>query len=136
MKKILNIVPILALFLIFVGGCDAKEAGSLKTITNPYIAHYECTEAYFGDENLLDKYDYIEIILINTSKMDIAIKPKDGEKQIYSGAYSYDKDTNELSADFGILGYRFRQTTKIGHGKFTITKTIGNRQLIMNFEVK
>lgn len=138
MKKfILIITAILTLILLSLpSSCNVQETGSLKSITHPYIAHYECTDARLGNLNLLEKYDYIEIILVNKEDIEIVLKPKNGDKQILKSKYTFDNETHELSSDIGILGYRFKQSTKIEKGKFTISKEIGGKQLIMNFICK
>ena len=135
-RKLLLIAALCSLLLLLLPACDAREAGSLKSLTRPYIAQYECTEATLGDENLFDTYEYIEIILVNKEEMQLIYKPKNGDRKIVSTTYELDPKTRELSADIGIFGYKFKQTVIIENGKFTVTKAIGKKQLIMNFQVK
>ncbi len=125
-----------SMFLLILSACDAREAGSLKSITRPYIAHYECTEATLGGENLLDKFEYIEIVLVDKEEMQLIYKPKDGKKSKIKSNYIFNLETRELTADIGIYGYRFRESTIVENGKFTVTKTIGEKQLIMKFKTK
>lgn len=127
---------IFALLLTVFPACDAREAGSLKALTKPYIAQYECTEAKLGDEDLLEKFEYITIVLEDKQTLKLIYKPKDGEKHVMESTYSLDTETRELTADLWILGYKFRQSTTVKNGKFTITKKIGDKQLIMNFKSK
>ena len=135
-RKLLLTAITFLLILLLVPACEAKQMGSLKSLTRPYIAEYECTSATLGDENLLDKFDYILLNLTNKDVLEIIYKPKDGDKKIIETKYSLDAETRELTAEIGILGYNFRQTTKIEKGKFTISKAIGSKQLIMNFKAK
>ena len=127
---------IFALLLTVFPACDAREAGSLKALTKPYIAQYECTEAKLGDEDLLEKFEYITIVLEDKQTLKLIYKPKDGEKHVMESTYSLDTETRELTADLWILGYKFRQSTTVKNGKFTTTKKIGDKQLIMNFKSK
>lgn len=127
---------IFALLLTVFPACDAREAGSLKALTKPYIAQYECTEAKLGDEDLLEKFEYITIVLEDKQTLKLIYKPKDGEKHVAESTYSLDTETRELTADLWILGYKFRQSTTVKNGKFTITKKIGDKQLVMNFKSK
>ncbi len=124
------------MFLLILSACDAREAGSLKSITRPYIAHYECTEATLGGEDLLDKFEYIEIVLVDKEEMQLIYKPKEGKKSKIKSNYSFNLETRELTADIGIYGYRFRESTIVENGKFTVTKTIGEKQLILKFKTK
>lgn len=127
---------IFALLITVFPACDAREAGSLKTLTKPYIAQYECTEAKLGDEDLLEKFEYITIVLEDKQTLKLIYKPKDGEKHVAESTYSLDTETRELTADLWILGYKFQQSTTVKNGKFTITQKIGDKQLIMNFKSK
>lgn len=130
------IAAICSILLLLLPACDVRNAGSLKSLTRPYIAQYECTEATLGGENLFDTYEYIEIILVNKEEMQLIYKPKNGEKHTVEGTYTFNMDTRELTADIGILGYKFRESAKVEHGKFTISKAIGAKQLVMKFKAK
>lgn len=142
-KKILYITVILCLLLLLTPACSSSQAsatsdksGSLKSITKPYIGEYECVEARFGDKDLLEKYDYIIISLVDDKKMEVSFKPKDGKKKTFEGAYEVNPETREFTGEVGILGVRFRESTKIENGKFTVTKLIFSMPLIMNFKMK
>ncbi len=136
-KKFFIVLATFCLILpLVVCACDAREAGSLKSITRPYIAQYECTEATLGEDNILDKFEYINVILVNKDTMQVIFKPKNGKKQISKAKYNFNADTRELTADIGIYGYKFKQSTIVEKGKFTISKAIGQKQLIMKFKAK
>ena len=103
-KKFIVLSAIIcALLLILLPACDAQNAGSLKSITRPYIAQYECTEATFGGDNILDKFDYIEVNLLDKEKIQLIFKIKNSEKRVTDGKYTFDPKTHELSADIGVL---------------------------------
>lgn len=120
--------------LILLPACDIKNAGPLKSITHPYIAQYECVEATLGEEDLLKKFDFIKITLLNKENMELCYKPKDGESKTIKSNYTFDYKTRKLTAEVGILGYTFKQSTVIEKGRFTISKPIGSKQLIMKFK--
>lgn len=128
-----------AVSLAFLPACSAMqnpEYSSLKSLSRPYIAQYECTEARLGDTNLLQSFDYIKIIFINAKEFEIAYKPAGGEKKIYSGNYSADPSSHEIVADITVLGHKFKEKTKIENGKIAVRKTVGNKELYLLFEVK
>lgn len=135
-RKLLLIAALCSLLLLLLPACDVREAGSLKSLTRPYIAQYGCTEATIGGENLFDTYEYIEIILVNKEEMQLIYKPKNGQKHTVEGTYTFNTDTRELTADIGILGYKFRESATVERGRFTISKSIGKKQLIMKFKSK
>lgn len=142
-KKILYLTVLLCLLLLLLPACSSAQAsatsdksGSLKSITKPYIGEYECVEARFGEQDLLEKYDFIIISLIDDEKMEVSFKPKDGKKKTFEGAYEVNPETREFTGEVGILGVRFKESTKIENGKFTITKLIFSMPLILNFKMK
>ncbi len=114
----------------------SDKSGSLKSITKPYIGEYECVEARLGNTDLLEKYEFITISLLDDKKLEVSFKPKNGNKKSFEGAYEVDPDTREFSGEIGILGVKFREKTKIENGKFTLTKLIFKMPLIMNFKMK
>lgn len=106
---------------------------SVRALTKPYINTYECTTARLGDEDLLEKFDYIKITLLNDEELEISFKKKDGKKKAYVCGYTFNEDTHVLCAEIGILGFRFKQETKIERGKFTLCMPILGKTLFMNF---
>ncbi len=133
-KRFIFLVVICTLLLTILPACDIKNAGSLKSITNPHIAQYECVEATLGENNLMEKFDYIKITLVDKENLELNYKQKDGESKTLKSKYTFDVQTHTLTAEIGLLGYSFRQSTVIEKGKFTITKPIGGKQLIMKFK--
>ena len=123
-------------FAALLCACEVQKMSSLKDLTMPYIAMYECTEARLDDEDYLEKFDYIRITLINKSDMEICFKPKDGDKRSTKGTYTYDKETHELQANIGILWVNYSEKTKIEKGSFVIKRSFGHKQLYMKFEMK
>ena len=134
MKKRIILLIFTCTLLTFLCGCDVKNAGPLKSMTRPYIAQYECVEATLGGEDLLNKFDYIKITLVNKDNMEFNYKQKDGENKILETKYNYDLSSRTLTAEIGLLGYSFNQSTVVEKGKFTISKSIGGKQLIMKFK--
>lgn len=138
-KKILFITVILSLLILLLPACSTVQAsasGSLKSITKPYIGEYECVEARLGETNLLEKYDFINISLLDGKKMEVSFKSKNGNKKTFKGAYEVNEDTREFTGEVGILGVKFKEGTKIENGKFTVKKVIFSKPLIMNFKMK
>lgn len=135
-KKLFVLAAVCTLLLTALPSCDAREAGSLKSLSKPYIAQYECYEAKFGEEDLLSKFDYIEINLVDKENLELIFKKTDGEKQKFESTYAFDDKTHELSAEIWALGFRFKEAVKIERGRFTVSKPIGSRQLVMKFKVK
>lgn len=109
---------------------------SLKDITHPYINTYECTAASLGKEDLLEDYEYFRITFLDDKELEVSFKRNKGKKHTYKCEYVYNDKTDEFSAEIGILGFKFKQTTKIRNGKFTISMPVLGKPLLMNFAVK
>lgn len=139
-RKIFLTAVIAALSLSILSACNAMQPdspdSSLKSISRPYIAQYECTQAKLGDTDLLKSFEYIKIIFLNTKEFELTYKPVDGEKKIFNGNYSLDPASRELEADIGVLGHRFKEKTKVENGKFSVRKTLGGKELYVLFEAK
>ena len=106
---------------------------SVKSLTKPYITTYDCTFARFGNEDLLEKYEYLKITFLDDKQLEVSYKRKDGKKKVHVCDYEYDDETQLIEAEVGILGFKFKQSTKIENGKFTISMPILGKPLVMNF---
>ncbi|MDE6505051.1 MAG: hypothetical protein K2L42_04195 [Clostridia bacterium] len=135
-RKLPFIAIVFILILCMLPACEISASGSLKSLTKPYIAEYVCTDARLGEENLLDKYEFIKITLLDSKELEVSFKPKGGEKRAFKGNYSVDGETREFTGKIGIFGVTFKETAKIENGKFTITKNILSKTLVMKFEMK
>ena len=139
-KRVLFVTLILCMLLLLLPACSSMQAsgtsGSLKSITKPYIGEYECVEARLGETDLLEKYEYITISLLDDKKMEVSYKPKNGNKKTFEGAYKVNEETREFTGEVGILGVKFNESTKIMNGKFTLKKLIFSMPLIMHFKMK
>lgn len=135
-KKLSLLIFVLCAVLLLLPACDMEEKGSIKAITKPYIAEYECVEAKLGTEDLLKRYDYIYITLANATEMEVSFKPKNGKRSTFKGSYSVDPKTRELTGETGIWGLKFKESVTVKNGEFTIEKNICYQPLYMKFKVK
>lgn len=135
-RKILILLTLLALVLTLLPACEVKADSSIKSISRPYIAQYECVQARYGNKNLLEEYDYIKITLLNKEELEVSFKPKDGEKKSAKCNYTLDPETRILQAEIGILGFKFKESVEVVNGKIVIVKNIGPAALVVVFEAK
>jgi len=129
-------IPIFLTFIIcsfLLCAFTFRADSSVRELTKPYINTYECTDARLGEEDLLEKFDYIKITILDDEELEVSFKKKEGKKKAYVCGYTYDENTKVLCAEIGILGFRFRQQTKIEHGKFSLCMPILGKTLFMNF---
>lgn len=136
-RKILPLLLILLCTLLILPACSGIDANaSIKSITCPYIAQYECVEARYGDINFLKDYEFIRITLVDAEEMEFSFKPKGGEEKRAIGTYKIDPKTRELEGEIGILGYSYKEKVIVKKGQFSISKILGDKELFMKFETK
>lgn len=135
-KKICSLILIICALLIVFPACGMSADSSLKSLTKPYITEYECIDAHLGKDDLLKKYDYIKICLLNEREMQVVMKPSNGKMSAHKGTYTYDEQTHALAGEAGILGFKFKVAVILENGKFTITKNFLGLPLIMKFKAK
>ncbi len=136
-KKFYFIFIVAAISCIMLCAFTFDKSSSLKSLTHPYINTYECTAARLGNDDLLEHYEYFKITFLDEKELEVSFKRKNGGKRhAYTCNYVYDEKTTNFSAELGILGFKFRQTTKIKDGKFTISMPVLGKPLLMNFAVK
>ena len=132
--RIIKTVLLLPLLCLFLCAFTIDESSSLKSLTKPYITTYECTAARLGNENIMEKYEYIRITFLDEEQLEVSLKRKNGRKNSYTCPYTYDEKTKRFNAELGIWGFRFKQDAKIENGKFTLCMPILGRTLLMNFQ--
>ena len=133
-KKVFAIVFVACALCLSLCAFTVDTNSSLKSLTHPYINTYECTQATLGKEDLLEKYEYFRITFLDKKELEISYKKKNGARRAIKCPYTFDDKTKILQAEFGVLCFKFRQSTMIENGKFTVTMPILGRQLIMNFK--
>lgn len=135
-KKIIFLTLAAVVLSLLFCAFEIDKNSSLKNLTHPYINTYECTQARLGEKDFLSDFDYIRIVLQDQKKLEVSFKRKKGSPHRYQSTYQVDDETGELSAEIGILGFKYRQSAKIEGGKFTLSLPILQKQLIMNFAAK
>ena len=135
-RKISLLTVLLCAVLLLFPACGIDMQASIKTITKPYIAEYECVEARLGNENLLEKYEYFYITLVNSEELEISFREKDGKRTLLKGTYTIDPKTRELTGETGVIGFKFKETVTVKNGEFVIEKNLGPFPLYMKFKVK
>lgn len=135
MKKYITAcaVPVAAACALFCS-CTTDAESSLKELTHPYIARYECTMLNYGGVEMYDRFDYIRITLEDRDEMLAEYKLKGGKPHEYRCGYTYDQKTGEFYADCGAAGFMPKQPIIIENGSFTISFPVAGRQLTMRFE--
>lgn len=139
-RRLFIVIAIIALCLCILPACEMDTENfarsSVKAISKPYIAQYECVEARFGEDNFLDYYDYIKVVLLNGTEIELLYKLKGGDKKSVIGSYTLNTKTREINAEIGILGYKFKEKVKVEKGGFIISHTLLKKELYMKFQTE
>ena len=132
-KRITIFILLLAAFCVTFAACGFDADSSLKDVTSPYITRYGCVEARYGGEDILQQFDYIRITLLDEENMELAYKFKGESKKSRVIKYTFDKESRQLNAEGGFLGVKFKQPVVVDNGEFTVSLTVGVKQLILRF---
>lgn len=132
-KKIFALLLLAACTCLCLCAFQFDKNSSVKTLTKPYIATYDCIYAQLGNEDLLEKYDYLKITFLNDKELEVSFKRKKGKRHAYTCEYFHNDQTGAIKAEVGILGFKFRQETVIKNGRFNINMPILGKQLSMTF---
>lgn len=114
-RKLFLVCVVLSLLLLVFPACEMDAKGSVKSLTKPYIGEYECVEGHMGETDLLEKYEFIKITLIDDKKMEINFKPKNGTQHSFEGEYSVDGETREFTVK--------QESSAINSKKKSLSKT-------------
>ena len=111
------------------------KTSALTDITKPYLGEYECEQAYFGKEDVLDNFDFIRLELKEDGTFTLYYCEENGKKQTQDGKYTYDKESETLSMTVGKWGI-FKRKFPLDHGEITINMRIGMKNLQLKFRQK
>ena len=79
--KSIKIVLLLPLLCLLLCAFTIDESTSIKSLTKPYITTYECTAARLGNEDIMEKYEYIKITFLDDKELEVSLKRKKGKKK-------------------------------------------------------
>ena len=124
------LVGMLTLFLSVSAHLDG-----LKDITQPHLGEYKCESAVYGEEDMLQRFSYIVIELVDGENFVLRYEDANGNKGEQSGKYKYDrqKGTIRFYQDGKIL---LKRDFTLKKGKLFIGLPIGNKNLRVTFQQK
>ena len=135
-KKFLLLISLVCLLLTLLPACEINTEGSIKSITHPYINEYDCSEARLGEEDILEKYDFIKVSILDDKELEVKYKLKNEETRSFKCDYKMNEETRELTAEKGFFGMKIGEKVKIENGQFEVLRKIGDKTLYMKFQTK
>lgn len=117
-------------------GCEVNEMSSLREFSRAYLGEYECVEATLAGRDLLGLCRFVHLTLGKDGTFTVSAKSKTGISAKKTGGYEYDLETEELifTAEHG--GKRYEKRVPLVKGAFTVTHSLGGRELVLKFRVK
>ena len=101
-KRLFLFLPLLLCLLLFAS-CDVEKMGSLPELSKPYLGVYACETLTLGGEDVLDKFEKIELELEYDGTFELTYLDLNGVEGSYSGEYSLSPEdgTITMSVDAG-----------------------------------
>lgn len=135
MKKLKIKSSLLAGAGVLLFSFSSVKTGELTDITKPYLGVYDCTQAQFGEENLLDTFDDLKLELKGKGEYVLYYKESGKKAKRIKGKYRYDKDSESITLCLP-NGPCIRRNFPLQKGVLTITVPYKNNTLHLQFEQK
>lgn len=134
MKKTIRLrsIAILPFLLALI---NVASLTGLKEVSKPYLGTYECEYLRIGEENILDKFDYVRFELNPKGIYKIEFKDKNGVKGVYRGHYSFDEKNDLIVIDENIFGKRVSKSFSARSGEITTNVLYGDTLLSIKFKI-
>ena len=126
------LVGILSLFLAF----SPMRSGGLKDITKPYLGEYQCKNATYGKQDILEGFSYVIIELKADETFVLRYADKEGKKKgEEKGTYVYDEKKETISFKLDKKS-DWKREFPLKKGEIVISLKMGNKPLVLTFEQK
>ena len=97
MRKIICTL-VLCVLTLLLGGCTkAEEMGSLSDFSRPYAGEYICKKLQLGEEDYIEKFDYIKLKLSQSGAFQLSYQTEEGLKEQFSGKYAVSEEGDEIT---------------------------------------
>ena len=128
MRKILLLASAcLSLFLL--GGCDVSEMGSLPELSKPYVGVYECEELTLGGEEMLEKFEKIQLELEYKGDFTLSFLTLEGMKGEYEGEYEVLIEDEEIKLSMTSEGAEKHFFFRMEKGEILFDYNLGGKLL-------
>lgn len=125
------LAAVCVLLALFPWFRDVKNQ-NLTDITQPYLGAYECRLARWGEQDLLEDFDYIRLELKKKNECVLHYRRRNEPEKTESGEYTYDQDRQTLSFSIGKMPM-IKREFPVKRGVIYITLSKGDRTLFMQF---
>ena len=82
--------------LLLLGGCDTSDMSSLRELSKPYVGVYKCEALTLGGEDMLKKFEEIQLELEYKGDFSLSFQTLEGLEGEYGGKYEVCIDDGEI----------------------------------------
>ncbi len=132
MKKLK--ISLIAPFLLLAFNLNSMS--TLQDIVKPYVGVYECKIMSFGEEDILQKFNFVNLELKCDNKYLLKYEDAHSLKGEYSGDYSYDTRSNILTFSENAENRRYNKSVQVKNGEFDVKINCGGKLLFVKFQLK
>ena len=130
MKKLLPALFFL-LFPPVLTGCSVSDMSSLTELSRPYVGEYTCEELRLGEEDMLDRFEYVRLTLGPDGDAQLTWRTMEGGE----GATLLYYKMREGSITLSKAGRMGAYTFPVEQGAIVITHNIIGRMLYAKFRM-
>lgn len=134
--SLLSVLPALAFPINANFSLDANELTTLPEISKPYVGVYECEELYFGGEEWLGRFDFLELSLERYGEYVLRFREKGGRSGETKGKYSYSIADSTLTLEANVFGETKRRTFSVEKGVVGLTFPLGEKVFLAKFKMR
>ena len=128
MRKILLCVSV-CFSLLLLGGCNVSEMGSLPELSKPYVGVYECEELSLGGEEMLGKFEKIQLELEYKGDFTLSFLTLEGMEGEYEGEYEVSVADEELKLSMTSAGAEKSFYFRMEKGEILLDYNLGGKLL-------
>lgn len=131
MKKLLPALFFLLFLPPVLTGCSVSDMSSLTELSRPYVGEYTCEELRLGEEDMLDRFEYVRLTLGPDGDAQLTWRTMEGGE----GETLLHYEMHEGSITLSKAGRMGAYTFPVEQGAIVITHNIIGRMLYAKFRM-
>ena len=131
MRKIVK-SPIVVGLVVMLSMLPNLRKGELKDVAKPHLGFYQCTEAKLQGQDLLSRFDKIDLELKSDGTFVLRYCEKGGRLRTETGQYEYHREKGTVV----LQGKNIRREFPLKKGVLTVTLSLAGETLHLKFEQK
>ena len=134
MRKLLLFASLCA-SLLLLGGCDVTEMGSLPELSKPYVGVYKCETLSLGGEDVLNKFEDIQLELEYGGDFSLSFQTLEGMEGEYEGEYEVSVEDEEIKLSVTSGGAEKQFYFRMEKGEILLDYNLGGKLLHASFKM-